>query len=1780
MVKRNQNLGIIADRLPLEKFIPAVFLIFLLCFIVLSIITYNNISLYKTNIYLVDQTNRVLQKTDEIKILLSNLHLQRRSYIVKSDEKYYSDYTAQRYNLNYHLIQLKNLTADNSAQQENIKLLDSLSGRIIVLLDSSITMFRTEGKVSPLQTDLAMLAQDNLEKLNLITEDIKNKEFSLLEIRQKNSHINLNDTQSFIIITSLFAFLVLGSSLFIFNKMIKNKNKADDLLKRSYDELEEKVESRTAELKTSNEILINEIKNRKKIENSLRESETRFREMADSAPVFIWIAGLDKKCEYFNKSWLNFRGKTLEQECGNGWVDGIFPEDIERTLSSYAVSFEHREPFEIEYRIQTAEGDYKWILNRAIPRYSGNEFSGYIGIAIDIHEKKRTERYLKIQYSVSRTLTEAISTEEALKGVLENICSGVNWDFGIAWVVENNLLVQKALWCDIPIKLKNHKSIFGSDSTLNKGESLPGKVWDTAKSFWIEDLAAEDNLLRKDDLIKLGWQSGFAVPIRDGEKIIAVIECFNENSLTPKIDLLEVLESVGRQVGNFLERKRAEENLKTAYEELEDRVNERTIELANTLNRLLDEMSIKEKIQSRLKLFAHAIRGIKECVFITNLQNQTIFVNPAFESVYGYIESELLEKNIPVLYTESISEEKRKLILSETIKNGWKGELINKKSDGTEFNVFLSASVIRDEEGKVDAVVGIVQDITAEKNNLALLQKRFSLLNLVNEVAVESNRFTDYELCIQYSIDKVCEYTGWDIGHYFKYNGSYLISSGLWNKNLDPTFDVFRVLTEELKFEHYHGFSEEVIGQRKPVWRDISELNDNKIYQRADLCRKIGLNSCIWIPVIDKDSVIGVLEFFNKSRKKFDKEVLDSIMNISSEISNVKSKNEFINEIKEREKHFSAIADTANDSIITVNSQGNIIYINSSTAKIFRYLAEELRGLPLTKLINFNFVQYLGSDFKTTVENGNSGILGKTVELTGIKKDGKEFPIELSLAKWDLNNVTYFTGMIRDITSRKKIENELIESRNSLIEAQTIAKLGNWQWNVSSDKILWSDEMYNIYEISSSDFDHTFEGFISRIHPEDRTMIREKISTAYNTKQSFEFNERIVTPSGRTKVLRSTGGVRLDENGIVNKLVGTCLDITEIHEAETKIRDNEEKLSLIMENIRDYAIILLDENGNVKSWNKGAETIKGFKAEEILGKHFSVFYIESDIDKKLPDYNLEMAVKFGRYESEGWRKRSDGSLFWADIIFSPFYEGNELKGFVKVTRDITERKKAQQALIESEKRLKEAQEIAKLGSWEWDAVTERVKWSAEMYNIFEIEQGTEITKQIYLDKLDEDNKKIREEAINRALENNTPFDYYLNIKSSSGKIKIIHSQGEIEKDKTGNITRMVGTFMDVTEMKEAEEKVKQSEKQLKEAQSIAKLGSWQIDLKSGKISWSDEMYRIYEIDTHDESLEYSNLRKYIYYKDLSAMDNLISRIEKEPADTELDYRIVVPSGRLKYLNLVIRVEYDKRKKPLRLYGSVQDITEIKLVEEELRKTNVKLMEAQKELVHNEKLAALGRFSSGIAHEIRNPLANISALAQLMSKTGIKDEKMKKHLKYILVNSDIANKIIKDLLNFASPEDLVYNDFNPSEMLENMINSIEARCSEKQIALSKQIPGNLPVMYADKVKLENALLNFISNAIDAIDNGGNISIRATEDKYHQRLIVEIIDTGIGIPPENLDKIFEPFFTTKESGTGLGLGLAYQYIKSHNGILNITSHPGKGTHVEIKLPFKNNNQIISK
>jgi len=137
---------------------------------------------------------------------------------------------------------------------------------------------------------------------------------------------------------------------------------------------------------------VRDITARKKAEEALRESEARFRMVADSAPVMIWMAGPDKLCNFFNKPWLDFTGRTMEQESGNGWAEGVHPDDLRRCLKSYLESFDARQAFVLQYRLRRHDGEYRWILDNGVPRYDAQRvFSGYIGSCVDITARKQAE---------------------------------------------------------------------------------------------------------------------------------------------------------------------------------------------------------------------------------------------------------------------------------------------------------------------------------------------------------------------------------------------------------------------------------------------------------------------------------------------------------------------------------------------------------------------------------------------------------------------------------------------------------------------------------------------------------------------------------------------------------------------------------------------------------------------------------------------------------------------------------------------------------------------------------------------------------------------------------------------------------------------------------------------------------------------------------------------------------------------------------------------------------------------------------------------------------------------------------------------------------------------------------------------------------------------------------------------------------------------------------------------------------------------------------------------
>lgn len=249
---------------------------------------------------------------------------------------------------------------------------------------------------------------------------------------------------------------------------------------------------------------------------------------------------------------------------------------------------------------------------------------------------------------------------------------------------------------------------------------------------------------------------------------------------------------------------------------------------------------------------------------------------------------------------------------------------------------------------------------------------------------------------------------------------------------------------------------------------------------------------------------------------------------------------------------------------------------------------------------------------------------------------------------------------------------------------------------------------------------------------------------------------------------------------------------------------------------------------------------------------------------------------------------------------------------------------------------------------------------------------------------------------------------------------------------------------------------------------------------------------------------------------------------------------------------------------------IRDITERKKSEEELKRAYNELQKAQKALVYSEKLSALGRFSAGIAHEIRNPLANISASAQFcLSKFNI-DDNMKKHFSVILRNTETANRIIKELLDFTSPKETALAPGNIAGVLNHVCELVKTRCAKHKINLIKNIDEKLPQIPLNEKKLEEAFLNFLSNAIEAMPEGGKLVVSTNPPQNNGTIEIIFSDTGIGISKEDSDKIFEPFFTTKDDGTGLGLSLAYHIINSHSGEINFDSIKGKGTTFTIKFP----------
>lgn len=386
--------------------------------------------------------------------------------------------------------------------------------------------------------------------------------------------------------------------------------------------------------------------------------------------------------------------------------------------------------------------------------------------------------------------------------------------------------------------------------------------------------------------------------------------------------------------------------------------------------------------------------------------------------------------------------------------------------------------------------------------------------------------------------------------------------------------------------------------------------------------------------------------------------------------------------------------------------------------------------------------------------------------------------------------------------------------------------------------------------------------------------------------------------------------------------------------------------------------------------------------------------------------------------------------------------------------------------------------------------------------------------------------------------------------------------------------------------RQAEEDLRASEKRLNRAQEIAHLGSWELDLANNRLTWSDEVYRIFGLGVREFGASYEAFLAAVHPEDRSAVDEAYSSSLREGKDTyEIEHRIVRKStGEIRYVHEKCGHTRDGSGRIVLSTGMVHDVTERKKAEEVLRRDKAtleklvlegaeELLKSYKEIEKLKRLSDIGELAATVAHELRNPLTAINLASHNLQKKTDNPE-LGRHFSTIAKKVKESNDIINNLLSFSNIKIPNYEAPDVFNLLEEVVENARENYAEQGINV-KSLNDSLKnvKIEADPLQLKGLFTNILNNACEAclgVEGRGNIEVEGKTE--NGELKVRFKDDGPGIEEENLGRVFDPFFSTKAKGTGLGLAVCRQITRLHNGKITIESEKGRGTDVSVILPLK--------
>ena len=369
------------------------------------------------------------------------------------------------------------------------------------------------------------------------------------------------------------------------------------------------------------------------------------------------------------------------------------------------------------------------------------------------------------------------------------------------------------------------------------------------------------------------------------------------------------------------------------------------------------------------------------------------------------------------------------------------------------------------------------------------------------------------------------------------------------------------------------------------------------------------------------------------------------------------------------------------------------------------------------------------------------------------------------------------------------------------------------------------------------------------------------------------------------------------------------------------------------------------------------------------------------------------------------------------------------------------------------------------------------------------------------------------------------------------------------------------------ERKQTEEKIRQSEAYLAEAQRLSHTGSFGWNVTSGELFWSDQMYRILGVDQGAKpTLEMVFQR--IHPEDIARVQETLDRGVQGGTDMDFENRFLLPDGSVKYVHVVALAVRDESMN-LEYVGTVMDVTASKRAEEALR-------QAQAELAHVTRVTTMGELTASIAHEVNQPLAAVIANANaslrwLAAATPNLDEAREALLR-IVRDGKRASDVITRIRTLVQKTDPEKTRLDINQTVQEVVLLMQNEAVRKGVALRIDLAADVPPVLGDRVQLQQVILNLVMNGIEAMntvaDRPREMVIRSSAQES-DNVLLAVQDSGIGIDPRNLDKIFDTFYTTKPQGMGMGLAISRSIVENHGGKLWAVPNDGPGATFQFTL-----------